>query len=97
MLPFISFRGHIALRGGWLLLFCLFSLRLALGQQKEFVDTPEQLQKAVSDGVTHIIIRQHLDMRELDPDTQSIAAGALLAITEGTKSIRVRHPSLQTP
>lgn len=96
MLPFVSSGDHIALRGGWLLLLCLFSLPLALGQQKEFVDTPEKLQKAVNDGVTHIIIRQHLDMRELDPDTQSSAVSALLAITEGTKSIRVRHPSLQT-
>lgn len=54
-----------------------------------FVDEAGQLQQAVRDGVAHIIVRQHLDMRGLEADPQS-SVGALLAMNTGTKSLRVR-------
>lgn len=54
-----------------------------------FVHTGLELQEAVRDGAAHIIVRQHLDMRGLEPDPLAADTASLLAIGHWTKAIRV--------
>lgn len=75
---------------GWVLLIAAYLFSVASAQQDvAFVQTAEELQDAVIAGIRHIIIQQHLDLRNVDP----AVPGVLLVITSKTKSIRVRSVS----
>lgn len=79
---------------GLLLVGCSGTARAA---EVVFVHTGPELQEAVRDGASHIIIRQHLDMRGMEADPLGSVPGALLAVSLSTQSIRVRfhcsHPA----
>jgi hypothetical protein len=56
------------------------------------VHTPEGLQKAVSAGIRHIEVREHMDLTALEPFDVDLSSGLLTILnpSDATVSIRVR-------
>lgn len=63
-----------------------------------FVTTPERLQRAIVDGVRHIVVGDHLAVNELEADPEGLAAtmdNAIGDLLPSTRSIVVRCVSYQ--
>ena len=68
------------------LLAALLAATAAVQADSAVVRTSAELRRAVSDGVAHIVVSQHLNLTGLEAP----AGGALLTVGPRTKSIRVR-------
>lgn len=63
----------------------------------QYVATASDFQAAVQDGIRHIILKNHIDLRELAQDGNFSDSKATLSITLSTHSIRVCITSGCTP
>jgi hypothetical protein len=54
----------------------------------DFSSSAERFQQALKEGVDHVVIMDHLDLRGLQP-MQSSSGGDFVGLLNGTKSIRV--------
>lgn len=74
-----------------------FMITFVVAQHEiEYVSTPEAFQAAAQAGVPHIILKDHMDLRELSADPISNTNSSMVINKRSTKSIRVRRSTAVT-